>query len=422
MEKSLDKFILYLQEKLFGYLYNNKALKDLKMQESIYSDIQNGKREKSEMVSPFEVFSTICELANSHLENCIEKEEALRTLHGFLLLKDEDIPETDQVYIDFETLSVELEKSNLKRKEKVEVLMQAVKTNCNILKQYDYDKSFAVVLSENPYACQLLKLSQLLKSSDILGKLLYGNEYIDDISDKILDNEYRNNFKNNYDNFLGIYERYSKAIENMTEEDIDFVIQKLKEYGTIDELIETFKWVWNNRRKKSENLKEVNSSNNESNKTRKSITSKNISKNYINEKEYKKCIKEIKDIVRSIKDETCDLSYEEIIEFGKKLMLTGYCDEQNAILLMNQAGLKEKEAKENPVLDYISMYNKLCFYEHKEFIYDELKNIKDCLLEMMIPNDEEDYTIYKKMIEEEMVKIREKLFYKDEYERNLIRK
>lgn len=418
MNKSLDKFILYLQEKLFGYLYKNPALKELKRQKQIFDDCQSGKCDSSQMVSPFEVFSTITNLAEMHMENSVENEENLRAMHGFFMLTDEDIPENNQIFLDFETLSKELVLSNIRRKEMIDVLMIAVENNLKILKQFNYENSGAFLIEESPYICQLFDFSAIKDGFKEEG--LFDVEFFDELLDDVLNDRFKKDFKESYDTFFRMKEIYSKGIENMTEEDINYVIEGLKKYGTTDELIEIFKWVWNEQKKKQENKINENTTKSVNIASKKTVSSESKNKKSLNEKEYKKMVSEVKSTVEEIKNKTCELSYEEIIEFGKKLMLTGYCDEQNAILLMNQAGLKEKEVKENPVLDYISMYNKLRFYEHKEFIYEELENIEECIKSMMICSDE-DYTAYKEMIEEEMLKIREKLFYKDEYERNLIK-
>ena len=416
MNKSLDKFILYLQEKLFGYLYKNPALKELKRQKQIFDDCQSGKCDASKMVSPFEVFSTITNLAEMHMENNVENEETLSAMHGFFLLTDEDIPENNQIFLDFETLSKELLKSNLRRKEKIDVLMVAVETNCKILKQFDYENSGAFLIEESQYICQLFNFDDIKGG---FNEELLGVEFFNDLLDEVLNDRFKKDFKECYDTFFRIKEIYSKGISNMTEEDISYVIDELKKYGTTDELIEIFKWVWNEKKKKQEKVVQIKPE--DSQKEIKLVSNnKEDSKKVLTDKEYKEMVSEVKSTVEEIKNKTCNLSYEEIIEFGKKLLLTGYCDEYNAMTLMKEAGMKEKEVKENPVLDYISMYNKLRFYEHKEFIYEELENIEECIKSMMICSDE-DYTAYKEMIEEEMLKIREKLFYKDEYERNLIK-
>ncbi|MBE6161677.1 MAG: hypothetical protein E7158_05630 [Firmicutes bacterium] len=427
MNNSIKKLIEALKKELERLLVVEKEIEEFMASPQKKLDIFRDKKElllecKIELNKKYIDATDFKKILNS-VETIPEKILQYKSIIEFLESSDEELVEASKLFFSFEPI-IELKNVSFKEKELYEIFNEVMKKNKMIL---DKSKKKVVLLNENN--CRILGNFKYVKK--ILNE--YSIEELEEMLKKAkVELQYEElqtvkNIERMFDSIkthVEIIKDFFPLQENLKSEDKN-------NNETVKEIIEFLgmpgKFADYYIFKYKEDLKNL------SNEERKEVTKKIIiepkekvekskqEKKILTDQEYKKMIKEIKDTVKSLKDETCDLSYEEIIELGKKLILTGYCDEQNAIVLMNQAGLKEKELKENPVLDYISMYDKLCFYENKEFIYEELENIRECIQSMMICSDE-DYIIYKEMIEEEMIKIREKLFYKDEYERNLIRK
>lgn len=145
-------------------------------------------------------------------------------------------------------------------------------------------------------------------------------------------------------------------------------------------------------------------------------------KKYLNDKEYKILKREVDFYFKKVQNqEELDLNYEQILSIARNFLAVGYGID-DAMFFAKYANIIEKEKKENTLADYVSMYEKLLFYKNMGVdIFDELNDMKECIENMMIC-DNKSYITWKNILEETMEQVREKLKYKDEYERQLLKK
>lgn len=127
-------------------------------------------------------------------------------------------------------------------------------------------------------------------------------------------------------------------------------------------------------------------------------------KKYLTDQEYKELRKKVKEYfdfyhMKLLKEE---ITYEEIMECAKNAHLLGI-EDSTIELFFRKAGLKEKQniydLETQSIAYYISVFDKLQFYSEKLGISTLLKDLNECLQNMMITN-QKNYVEFKQLFEE----------------------
>lgn len=127
-------------------------------------------------------------------------------------------------------------------------------------------------------------------------------------------------------------------------------------------------------------------------------------KKYLTDQEYKELRKKVKEYfdfyhMKLLKEE---IAYEEIMECAKNAHLLGI-EDSTIELFFRKAGLKEKQniydLETQSIAYYISVFDKLQFYSEKLGISTLLKDLNECLQNMMITN-QKNYIEFKQLFEE----------------------
>lgn len=127
-------------------------------------------------------------------------------------------------------------------------------------------------------------------------------------------------------------------------------------------------------------------------------------KKYLTDQEYKELRKKVKEYfdfyhMKLLKEE---ITYEEIMECAKNAHLLGI-EDSTIELFFRKAGLKEKQniydLETQSIAYYISVFDKLQFYSEKLGISTLLKDLNECLQNMMITN-QKNYIEFKQLFEE----------------------
>lgn len=202
-----------------------------------------------------------------------------------------------------------------------------------------------------------------------------------------------------------LHEHYYNKLDSFDYEDIDVVCAILRDFGLNEEFVVTIKNLLGQKLEKR-NKKEMFT-----------VVEKDPVKfedNRISSKEYNLLNRELKkyfDLTNMVVVQPLNM---ELQIYVVSLMLKMQVSEltiKKALKIMN----KELLFEDNSVSMFVCIYNKLRYYESIPSIKEAVDNIMSYLQEMFIVNDE-DYTFYKEMIEEELSRISGEIPNTYEYE------
>ncbi len=202
-----------------------------------------------------------------------------------------------------------------------------------------------------------------------------------------------------------LHEHYYNKLDSFDYEDIDVICAILRDFGLNEEFVVTIKNLLSQKVEKR-NKKEMFT-----------VVEKapvKVEDNRISSKEYNLLNRELKkyfDLTNMVVVQPLNM---ELQIYVVSLMLKMQVSEltiKKALKIMN----KELLFEDNSVGMFVSIYNKLRYYECIPSVKEAVDNIMSYLQEMFIVNDE-DYTFYKEMIEEELSRISGEIPNTYEYE------
>ena len=207
------------------------------------------------------------------------------------------------------------------------------------------------------------------------------------------------------ENHKKIKEKFLDKTKNYTYEDLEQIIEALKELELDDKLCTKFKWILERKLNKEKEPKY---------KKVEYIQNKQENK-YLTDKEYKSIKKELRNYfdfyhMQKIRS----LTEEEILYCTKQLLKIGENKDviRLFLMIMNRDNEEEKISI-NPITKYLKNYEKIKYYEDKLNINEEMKTLEFCFKEIFITDD---YSDWKKLIEEELNKVLSKISDSYEYE------
>lgn len=202
-----------------------------------------------------------------------------------------------------------------------------------------------------------------------------------------------------------LHEHYYNKLDSFDYEDIDVICAILRDFGLNEEFVVTIKNLLSQKVEKRNKKKMF------------TVVEKapvKVEDNRISSKEYNLLNRELKkyfDLTNMVVVQPLNM---ELQIYVVTLMLKMQVSEltiKKALKIMN----KELLFEDNSVSMFVCIYNKLRYYECIPSVKEAVDNIMSYLQEMFIVNDE-DYTFYKEMIEEELSRISGEIPNTYEYE------
>lgn len=202
-----------------------------------------------------------------------------------------------------------------------------------------------------------------------------------------------------------LHEHYYNKLDSFDYEDIDIVCAILRDFGLNEEFVVTIKNLLSQKVEKR-NKKEMFT-----------VVEKapvKVEDNRISSKEYNLLNRELKkyfDLTNMVVVQPLNMDLQIYVVSLMLKMQVSELTIKKALKIMN----KELLFENNSVGMFVSIYNKLRYYECIPSVKEAVDNIMSYLQEMFIVNDE-DYTFYKEMIEEELSKVNSEIPNTYEYE------
>ena len=338
---------------------------------------------------------------------------------------DNDLLEKNNVYGSFIFLCSAMNNFGLKMKEKIEIIMNVIKMNNYVLENSKNPKEISFIKNSifdfidiNYQTLKALKFIesnkyQLLRNKCYNELTFREKEILEEC--KKIEAQYCSSLEMFFTNMKKIQNSYFEKINTFNLNDIEEVCNALIDLNIDVNICINIK---------KEMIKEFNKRNQKDLQVIKNETKSELKiafKEYISDSEYKKIRKEISKYfdfykVKLIKE---DISYDEIIKCASLAKKIEY-DDMDIMRFFSIAKLKEKEIQTHSISNYISMYNKLCYYAEKCGFLNQLNDLKECLQEMLMTNDEQ-YIEWKKIFEEIMSEIINKIPSSYDYELSLVR-
>lgn len=189
-----------------------------------------------------------------------------------------------------------------------------------------------------------------------------------------------------------------------TKEDIEDISQSLEDIGIHSQLCRAVRnHLERNLKKRTQKPKEVLPCH--------FIEKKELSKDLVNDKEYKEIKKEIKGYYQEIIRKGLDNITEEEILDCAQLMLRIGTEEKEIITFLEQM----KPKQQHPIARYLQEYDRLKYYEEKLELEESMKTMEGCFEEIFISTPS-DYEFWKGNIEETLNSSLKKISNKHEYE------
>lgn len=413
MEKAITKFNYYLSTKLEEYKNIKNQL--VNMIDAAYIvvlpettciidgkkfDIKN-KKQKMEVI------------------NCLENEITFITnIIRILSLEKGNGDLHNDIFVGFKILSSYLLSSSLNSKEQLFIIMNILEKNISagILTKKPEQSTIIDPTLVN-YDFKYLTKDQFIKiACDKRFNMVLNSTNDDKLSEKQKNQKrelkealescsIQTNLGKIIENHKKIKEKFLDKTENYTYEDLEKIIEALKELEVDDKLCTKFKWILERKLNKEKEPKY---------KKVEYIQNKQENK-YLTDKEYKSIKKELRNYfdfyhMQKIRS----LTEEEILYCTKQLLKIGENKDviRLFLMIMNRDNEEEKISI-NPITKYLKNYEKIKYYEDKLNINEEMKTLEYCFKEIFITDG---YSDWKKLIEEELNQVLSKIPDNYEYE------
>ena len=340
----------------------------------------------------------------------------IQTITSFCTSTDEELFEKPSLFNDF---SIFEEKfcDDLKLSEKLYVILKIIEKNIRVIENTEVENAIPVdnrILKQfnDNDACSLINIYDEPENIKDIIKSDIGPQFLFNIAAKIKAE------KKSIDDCIEISNKinevYFKNVDNLKIDDIEKTEKLLIDFNVPAKVISYFK---------RENIDKINNEekNKEILKKSNKVTCKvEKTKKYYNDSEFKKMKKEV-EMYRDkmLESEEIDLQTEEIFRIAKNFVIC-FEDYEGAKNFLQYCNYYKKDQKDNPLSDYVHLYDRIKYYEKRFDMYFPLADSKECLDNMMICSPE-DYLLYKQVLGESLSKMRSYMSGRYDYDYEISR-
>lgn len=392
MEKSIQKFIIYLEEK------------EHKIQTQIQNDYSNRLKQHSPYIIDISELQKIAEneLVIDYSSNGMANEMyTIAEILNVLKIPRNEWKNYRRIFMDFDEISILLEESGLKIQEKLDVICYLIEKNLDIYNDY------SVVLDYND-----LKQIKIKGMSQI--------EFKDFLSGKEFDNFLKTDIEKLTEEELQFRERLTEKMRTKKEENHAVIVQEaikrhfIDKRNTYDEndlaiTLKSFRIIGI-----SQDIcvtfayslrKEMKKRNKATMKEPEVKTTLKKEEKTISQREYNRIFREIQGLYDIQNHKVIKpLSLEEIIYLVSLLHKIKVQESEiiKCIRMINKAGYS---IYENPLAQFTAYYSKMLQCSENKEVNDALNSIIDYMKELFVPESQRDYSFWKTEIAEELKNI-----------------